>query len=276
MSSQLFKELQANSIWDAQLVGKNLFCKSPNDVEVFTEYFNFCIKIARYPIELETRIFYANEAELALSVFSEKTDIDNFTLLQIQNKRSELVAVSNEINTLADEQQKQSQEVIVQENNAKLSSLSKLSSKLSATKTKKEFDSVLAEISEYENALDKPMFTDRQTILYNSLTNHFSELVSNKMNFLSVNEDIEYNKKAAIAFREAFNLFKKDESKYKEHDSVLYGLVATYLFAYDAKRLFNETLIYYNHVYSYIFNKLDDDGKFRFTQYSFDTKKIYE
>lgn len=46
------------------------------------------------------------------------------------------------------------------------------------------------------------------------------------------------------------------------------------LFSYDASKLFNETLIYYNHVYSFIFNKLDDNGKFRLTQISIDSEKI--
>ena len=50
------------------------------------------------------------------------------------------------------------------------------------------------------------------------------------------------------AFEKAFRSFKTDESKYK-NQTQLFGLVSTTLFAYDASKLFNETLIYYNHVF---------------------------
>lgn len=43
--------------------------------------------------------------------------------------------------------------------------------------------------------------------------------------------------------------------------------------SYDAGRLFNETLIFYNHVYSYIFNKLDDNGKLELTKYSIECER---
>lgn len=58
-----------------------------------------------------------------------------------------------------------------------------------------------------------------------------------------------------------------------EEKSQLLGLVSTTLFAYDAGRLFNETLIFYNHVYSYIFNKLDDNGKLELTKYSIECER---
>ena len=50
-------------------------------------------------------------------------------------------------------------------------------------------------------------------------------------------------------------------------------LVSSTLFAFDAGRLFNETLIYYNHVYSFIFGKLDDDGKLALTRYSIECER---
>lgn len=125
----------------------------------------------------------------------------------------------------------------------------------------------------FEERLDKTILDKHQITLYNSLTRDFSTLVSQKMAEFTHNEDTQYNKRAAKSFKKAFELFKENEDKYKKFDRELYGLVSEYLFAFDAKRLFNECLVYYNHVYSYIFNKLDDDGKFRFTQFSFDTPK---
>ena len=95
---ELFEKLKDNFIWDAQIVGKNLFCQKPNEETIFNEYFSFCIKIATYPVEIETRTFFINEAELALNVFSEKCNIDESKLKIIQDARSELVAVSRKIN----------------------------------------------------------------------------------------------------------------------------------------------------------------------------------
>lgn len=54
---ELFEKLKDNFIWDAQIVGKNLFCQKPNEETIFNEYFSFCIKIATYPVEIETRTF---------------------------------------------------------------------------------------------------------------------------------------------------------------------------------------------------------------------------
>lgn len=50
-------------------------------------------------------------------------------------------------------------------------------------------------------------------------------------------------------------------------------LAAIAFTGYDAGRLFNETLIFYNHVYSYIFNKLDDNGKLELTKYSIECER---
>ena len=248
---ELFEKLKDNFIWDAQIVGKNLFCQKPNEETIFNEYFSFCIKIATYPVEIETRTFFINEAELALNVFSEKCNIDESKLKIIQDARSELVAVSRKINediqSQTDEQGKSSFEA----NNKVLSELSKLKSEMLHVVGQAQFDDVLKKMSDLEESLDKTILDKHQTALYNSLTRDFSTLISQKMTEITHCEDI----------------------KYKKSDRELYGLVSGYLFAFDAKRLFNECLVYYNHVYSYIFNKLDDDGKFRFTQFSFDTPK---
>lgn len=271
---ELFEKLRKdNAILNAQIVGKNLFCQNPGDVSCFKNYFEFCIDVATWPVEIEKRSFFAAEAELALNVFSEKCIIDESTLKVIQDSSSKLVSVSNEINLFIQNQTEEQEHVAFESNNEILSGLSKLKTEMMRVKNQKQFDKVLGKMSSFEEDLDKTILTSTQTTLYNSLTRDFSALVSQKMAEISHNEDVQYNKVAADSFKKAFELFKANEDKYKKSDSELYGLVSQYLFAFDAKRLFNECLVYYNHVYSYIFNKLDDDGKFRFTQFSFDTPK---
>lgn len=272
---ELFKKLfKENAIWDAQVVGKNQFCQNPGDENLFSTYFDFCIKVANWPVEIETRSFFLSEAELALNVFSEKCNLDEVMLKIIQDARSKLVKVSDDINSFIQNQAQEEDDAAVKSNNKILSELAKLKTELIQVGNQEQFDQVLIKMSELEDGLDKTILIPSQLKLYNSLTRDFSSLVSKKMADLSHNEDIQYNKKAADSFKTAFDLFKTNEDKYKESDSELYGLVSQYLFAFDARRLFNECLVYYNHVYSYIFNKLDDSGKFRFTQFSFDTPKI--
>lgn len=270
---ELFNKLKDNSIWDAQIVGKNMFCQNTGSMEYFKEYFSFCINVATWPVEIETRTFFVNEAELALNVYSEKCCIDESSLDVIRESRSLLVSISQGINALLQKQAEEEEQNTFTSNNKALAELTKLKSEMSQVKNQSQFEAVLNKMSSYEEGLDKTALTQAQSILYNSLTRDFSSLVSKKMTEISQLEDIAYNKNAAESFKKAYELFKANEDNYKNSDSKLYELVSKYLFAYDAKRLFNECLVYYNYIYSYIFNKLEDDGKYRFTQFSFDTPK---
>ena len=270
---ELFNALKDTNFWDAQIVGKNLFCKYPDSAEYFTAYFDFCIKVAGYPVEVETCSFFLSEAELALNVFSEKVDMTEESLSFIQGKRAELIKVSSKVNEVIAKNDRAAYDQQVKANTDALTKLATLRDELLSVRTQEAFEATLSAIAVADNSLDKSIFTDNQASIYESLTRGYSELVSKKMAELAHDEDVKYNKEAAQAFKKAFTLFKADEGRYKNHDNNLYELVAKYLFAYDARRLFSETLIYYNHVYSYIFNKLDDDAKYRFTQFSFDTPK---
>lgn len=269
----LFEKLKDNQIWDAQIVGKNKFCKNPQNIEVFCKYFDFCISVSKFPVEIETRNFFANEAELALRIFCEQTDIDEDILTLIQSKRHDLVHASNSINDAVQISNRKNIELIKERNNANLKELAKYKSQICETKTQCDFDKCLAQIVVIENNLNKEYFSESQASVYTELTKDYSAVVSSKMDRFAHLQDVEYNKCAVRDFKSAFETFKKDPDAYKQHDAKLYELVSKYLFTYDAKRLFNESLIYFNHVYSYIFNKLDDDGKFRFTQLSFDVVK---
>ncbi|MFW6030714.1 MAG: hypothetical protein ACOCRO_10770, partial [Halanaerobiales bacterium] len=166
------------------------------------------------------------------------------------------------------------QEKVIKENDLNLSNLVELKGKLYDAESQENFDKLLIEVNNYENGLEKDFFTNEQENLYDALTKEFSQIISNKMNDLNQKDYVDYNKKAIRDFKYVFDKFKDNEAKYKEHHSHLYALVSKKLFSYDASKLFNETLIYYNHVYSYIFSKLDDNGKFRLTQISIDTEKI--
>ena len=120
--------------------------------------------------------------------------------------------------------------------------------------------------------IDHDNLTSEQKTHYDQLNKSCTDTISAKMRQLEYKDNIDYNKKAVNAYNSAFTSFKNNESRYKDK-SQLFGLVSTTLFAYDAGRLFNETLIFYNHVYSYIFNKLDDNGKLELTKYSIECER---
>lgn len=115
--------------------------------------------------------------------------------------------------------------------------------------------------------------TDEQKAHYDQINKECTACISDKMREMEHVNNVAYNKKAVDAYDSAFKKFKGDENKYKNNQTQLFALVSSTLFAYDAARLFNESLIYYNHVYSYIFSKLDDDGKLALTRFSIECER---
>ena len=157
-------------------------------------------------------------------------------------------------------------------NTTQIKKLYTIKQKLENAKTHAEFDKLLQEISAVDAEIDHDNLTSEQKTHYDQLNKSCTDTISAKMRQLEYKDNIDYNKKAVNAYNSAFTSFKNNESRYKDK-SQLFGLVSTTLFAYDAGRLFNETLIFYNHVYSYIFSKLDDNGKLELTRYSIECER---
>ena len=272
---ELFKKLLLeNNIWDAHLVGKNIYNKNLSSKEAFKDYFSFLISLGNYPIEIQERKFFANEAETAFLFYCANAEINEEQLMFIKDCRSSLMDLNNSIADIEYKVLSKEKEDKEAENNLNISALVTLKGKLHKALDQKQFDSILVEVNEKENAILKEYLTKEQKTLYDSLTREYSELISLKMTELNQKELTEYNKQAARDFKYVFEEFKNNEDQYKNSHSQLFTLVSKRMFSYDASKLFNETLIYYNHVYSYIFSKLDDNGKFRLTQISIDSEKI--
>ena len=100
------------------------------------------------------------------------------------------------------------------------------------------------------------------------LTKKSSEVVSVKMASFEKKRNRDYNLKAIESYERIFNMFK-NRKVVGDHKEVLKGL-----FVYDASRLYNETLVYYNHVYNYVLNKLSDEEKFTMTKYAIMCEKM--
>jgi len=73
-------------------------------------------------------------------------------------------------------------------------------------------------------------------------------------------ENVKYNQEAVAAYERIFNVFKDPQNTTYHPNQIIE------LFTFDSSRLFNETLIYYNHVYNFILSKLSDEEKLAITK----------
>ncbi|WP_408895263.1 hypothetical protein [Paenibacillus taichungensis] len=264
-----FRKLyNSNEIWDAHTVIKNAFNRNPGDVEVFQEYFFFAIKVAEWDIELETRRSFFQEADTAVVFFSERTDLDEEKLELLGECKHKLHKLHLEILN-AEQANRRAYEEEVRSNNLELlRKLTGMKMDIYKSQNQTEFENLLQDLQNMEKRLDKNFLTEEQIQFYDELARDFTKLIGSKLTELQQKELLAYNKSAVADFQYVFEEFHRNESRYQSSHFELSKLVSGRLFKYKTEDLRNETLIYYNHIYSYIFGKLDGDGKFRLTELS--------
>jgi hypothetical protein len=269
----LFNKFKSeNQVSKAVLVGRNLFNKNPADSTIFTAYFEHLCELAELLTLLTERKDLAGQAGTALAFYSENAELTEDIVAGIISCEQRIASIYEEI---ARAEQAKAEEAFarIKANNADcLRQLYSLKDSLYGSATEETFNAVLAKLGEVDARIDKDALTQDQSGTYDTFTKEYTTLISDKMREFEYKKNIKYNKQAVEAFAAAFKKFREDESKYK-NQTQLFSLVSSTLFAYDASRLFNETLIYYNHVYSYIFSKLDDDGKLALTRYSIECER---
>lgn len=272
MLSLFEKYKNDGKITEALLVGRNLFNRNSGDEKIFSAYFEYLCTLAETLPSLADRINFAEQASVALAFYSENTELTSESVDALSGQQQRIDGILSEIESTKAKRVADERAEIEAHNSECLKKLYSLKDEMHRATTQDEFDKILVKIGETDTAMDKDEFTDEQSSIYKSLTKGHTELISEKMHQLEHIKNIAYNKQAADAFASAFDRFRKDENKYR-NQSQLFLLASTTLFAFDASRLFNETLIYYNHVYSYIFSKLDDDGKLALTRYSIECER---
>lgn len=272
MLSLFEKYKNDGKITEALLVGRNLFNRNSGDEKIFSAYFEYLCTLAETLPSLADRINFAEQASVALAFYSENAELTSKSVDALSGQQQRIDGILSEIESTKAKRVADERAEIEAHNSECLKKLYSLKDEMHRATTQDEFDKILVKIGETDTAMDKDEFTDEQSSIYKSLTKGHTELISEKMHQLEHIKNIAYNKQAADAFASAFDRFRKDENKYR-NQSQLFLLASTTLFAFDASRLFNETLIYYNHVYSYIFSKLDDDGKLALTRYSIECER---
>jgi hypothetical protein len=272
MNPLFLKYKNSGKITEALLVGRNMVNKNPGDDEGVSEYVDLLLSLAEKLPSLNERKTFVGQANVTLSFYEENAELTPEVIEKIAEYRNRLgaiaVTIDNEENAKANDGLRQ----IQTENGRLIKELFSIKQKISNAKKKEEFDKSLQDISLIDSKIEHDYLTDDQKALYDQLNRECSDIISSKMRELEHISNVEYNKKAVAAYDSAFKKFKNDEGKYK-NQTQLFELVSSTLFAFDAGRLFNETLIYYNHVYSYIFGKLDDDGKLAITRFSIECER---
>lgn len=262
----------AGKISEALMVGRNAFNRNPNNTEIFDAYYSYLCVLAETLPSLADRSHFADQASVVLAFYTENAILTESVVAEIMSYQSRLDAICGEIANVQREKADKEKQEIEHHNSECLKKLYALKDKLQVVSAQTEFDTILAQIGQVDAEIVKDGFTHEQSDTYDALTKDHTELISSKMRELEYKKNVAYNKQAADSFAKAFNQFRNNEGKYK-NQTQLFSLVSTTLFSYDASRLFNETLIYYNHVYSYIFSKLDDDGKLALTRFSIECER---
>lgn len=266
------KYRNAGKISEALLIGQNLFNRNPASEDVFSNYYDFLCSLAETLPSFADRQRFAEQANVTLAFFSENAVLTEPLVSCIFDYQQRLNHIFDEINSTQKAKADAERHAIESHNSEGLKKLFSLKDLLQQASSQKEFDNALSQIGKIDGEIDKDSFTDEQNGFYDNLTRDHTELISAKMRELEYKKNVAYNKQAADAYATAFKKFCENEGTYK-NQTQLFALASKTLFAYDASRLFNETLIYYNHVYSYIFSKLDDDGKLALTRYSIECER---
>lgn len=256
----------------ALLVGRNMVNKNPGDEECMTAYVDLLLFLADTLPSLQERKTFLGQASVTLSFYEENAELDEIILDNIEAYRERIGAIAVEID--AEESKKYQEELYNSEkkNENLIKQLFSIKQKLVNAKNSIDFDQLLKEISLVDAKIEHDYLTEQQKLYYDQLSKESTNLISTKMREFEHDSNVEYNKKAVEAYSQAFNNFKAEENKYKNYTQ-LQNLVSKTLFAFDASRLFNETLIYYNHVYSYIFGKLSDERRFDITKLSIECER---
>ena len=272
----LFNEYKTTGrITEALMIGRNMVNKSPDNLEYIDTYTDLLFSLAEKLPSINERKIFIDQLNVAITFFEENTKLTKDIINRIMLYREHLNKIILEIERLENKKIKEELAEIEIKNTKNIEELYKIRENFKSIKTQEEFDIILEKIATIDLNINHDYMTSEQKKHYNQLNKECTENISAKIHELEYIKNIEYNKNAVNAYNIAFQKFKIDENKYK-NQTQLFQLVSSTLFAYEASRLFNETLIFYSHVYSFIFGKLDDEGKFLLTKYSIEWQKMEE
>lgn len=245
---------------EALIIGQNLFSQNSGDPEIFGSYYTILRSMASCAKSIDEKNIYAQQLTAILTQFSETVSLNDSMIEYIKSKEDSLKLLYDEIQNQEQIFEKENIKSKILENDNLLNSIEIIIAKLNKVSNKNELDSLLLELQRIDSSILNEYLTERQQNLYQKETKKCSEIVEYKIRHFERAQNVEYNLKALEAYEKVYQYFKTGEIP-DNHKEIIKGL-----FQYDLSRLFNETLTYYNHVYSYVLSKLNDDEKFILTK----------
>lgn len=245
----------------ALLVGQNMVNRNPGNEEMFEAYFDYLIYIMESS-EIDAAKVYLQQATSVLAFFSENVEINKNIVELILNKENELKDAADALLHKQEiEERKAIRDEVVYHNDA-LSLLEQLLDKITKCNSEKDFNIYINDLGRIDQSINRDQLSTSQEKKYTELTRRSSEVISSRMAYFENLKNRDYNIKAIEAYEKVFNMFRNGKV-IEDHKDALQSL-----FIFDTSRLYNETLVYYNHVYNYILGKLSDEDKFKMTKYA--------
>ena len=272
--SELVKKLQEEGRFtDAYIVAKNALSKDIGNADLFQNFIDMALEIAMYDIIFDERKQYVSDANSALALFAENVDMSEAALAMIKQAKARVTETFLAVCQAEEVYFAQQAGSVREKNTELLNQLVDIYNRIKSAKDQSQFEKILSEVSQVEAQLAKEVFSADQQTSYEMLSKSFSQAISEKMEELNRNELLDYNKRAVSCFNDVLQAFKRDSGKYK-NESNLKALMTSKFFVFDSSKLFNETLVFYNHVYSVVFQDVNDTLKFKLTEWALRTDKI--
>ncbi len=244
---------------EALILGQNLFARNSSDPEIFKVYSSVLESVIEAEDTFDGKIRYFQYLSSALTTFSESVSMDDAMIRFVISQEDSLGKLFDKIQQLRKQEEHEFVKKKIVANDDILTKLPNVIEEIKRAKDKSSFDALLQQVQQYDAAIDKTYLIDRQKDFYNSMTQQCSKIVDMKLHMFQREADVEYNEQALMAYERVFKFFKGKVSN--DHKDIIRGL-----FGFNANRLFNETLTYYNQVYAYILSQLDDDAKLLLTK----------
>lgn len=256
----LFEDyIQKGRIFEALIVGQNLMRKSL-DLRITGKYIDFLLKLSDKTELLNQKLAYINQADSTLDYYSLYADLSNEAMEFVKEYKEKIEGSRSFVSERIQTEENEARKKKIIYNNEAFDLIKKLYGKLRSNSDEDAINRILDNIRRVDESIEREYMTPEQVSEYEGLTRKLSDEVAKKLKELDDKKNAEYNLRAVDAYEKAFNMFKNADVT-----ADVEKIVAEF-FSFDSSRLSPETSMYYNHVYSFIFGKLNDEEKFAFTK----------
>ncbi len=265
MIELLKKYIEEYEIEKAVVIGRNIINQNPNDKEAAQVFLDFLLELADTLSVIDERREFLDQAKMIISFIEENAKLNPDSLDWIMSFSDKAILIEKKINKDEDDKVNKIVYDIEMSNNKALMKIHELCDALKRVDTQEQFDDLMKKFIETDRSIEKEYRTLTDQQQYDELSKICSETISLKMQELEHQQNIGYNEQAVQAYCDTYLDFTANESDYKSNIDRLIDMLNMRFFGFDSEKLFPETVIYYQYVYSRIFDKLTDEGKLKVT-----------